>query len=135
MSLTDTTSTTASIGGATVSTGGSAQVHASNNEQIIMATATLAAGAAGGLSLVVVNPDTEARIDGASTITSATAANGDVEVTSNNIININSGAAGVAVGGGGVGLTIVVEFPTAIAMVGPGGTITPRVPGAEAEAS
>src|SRR5258708_22860598 len=114
MSLTDTTSTTASIGGATVSTGGSAQVHASNNEQIIIATATLAAGAAGGLSLVVVNPDTEARIDGASTITAATAVNGHGEVTSNHIININAGAAGGVGRGGGRGLTPVVHLPTSI---------------------
>jgi mucin-19 len=134
VSLTDTTTTTASIGGSTVSTGGSAQVHATNNEQITIATATLAAGAAGGLSLVVVNPDTEARIDGASTITAATVVNGDAEVTSNNIININSGAAGVAFGGGGVGLTVVVELPTAIAMVGAGDTITSGVTGASATA-
>ena len=134
MSLTDATSTTASIRGSTVSARGSAQVHASNNEQITVATATLAAGAAGGLSLVVVTPGTEARVDGASTITAATAVSGDVEVTSNNTININSGAAGVAVGGGGVGLTIVVELPTAVAMIGTGDTITSGVTGAGATA-
>ncbi|MBC9981562.1 hypothetical protein HA482_25475, partial [Bradyrhizobium sp. INPA_01384B] len=134
MNLTDTTSTTALIGSATVSTGGSTQVHASNNEQITIATATLAAGAAGGLSLVVVTPDTEARIDGSSTVTAATAVSGDVEVTSNNTVNINAGAAGVAVGGGGVGLTIVVESPTARALVGAGDTINSGKTGAGATA-
>lgn len=123
ISLTDVTSTKASINQSTINALGSVQVRAGNNEQIRIATTTLAAGAAGGLSLVVVKPNTEARID-ASTINAATDADGSVAVTAVNIANIISGAAGVVAGGGGVGLTIVTELPTTTAMIGAGNTIT-----------
>jgi hypothetical protein len=124
VSLTDTTTTHAYMDGASLTTAGAANVSATASDTVTTATATLAGGVAGGLELIILTPTTQARIGANAQVNVAQSRAGDLTVTAENTITIGSGTIGVSVaGGGGVGATIVVETPTALAQIGDGATV------------
>ncbi len=129
ISVSDATSTTASVHGATMTIGGSASVTAATNDTVVITTNTLAGGAAGGMNLVVLTPDTEAKIDGNSNVSVAQTTTGALAVTANNALSITSQALGVAVGGGGGGsLAVLIEKPVALAQIASGDVVTAGTP-------
>ena len=120
----DGSTTTAHLGDAHVVAGGDVNVAASDHISGTLATASLAAGTAGGLVVAVLLPTTHASIGDNAFVNAGNAGGGDVAVSASASESLTTGSAALVVGGLGAGITIVVDKTDTEAAIGDGGEIT-----------